>query len=119
MAHAQSDLELARIGRANKDILAEQVCFHAQQAAEKAIKAVFLSRKIDFPLTHDLEELIEIADRHKLVLSSDVREAGALTPYAVETRYPGVEQGVSVKEVNAAIQLAEGIIAWAKKQANL
>jgi len=92
LSHAQSDLELARLGRSSKDILAAQICFHAQQAAEKAIKAVLLSRQIDFPFTHDIEQLIEIAEQHKVDLTSDVRNAGTLTPYAVETRYPGSGQ---------------------------
>lgn len=34
-----------------------QVSFHAQQAAEKAIKAVFVFLQVDFPYTHDLDRL--------------------------------------------------------------
>ena len=61
LAHAQSDLNLARIARVQKDILPEQSCFHAQQAVEKALKAVLLFKKIEFPLVHDIEELLELA----------------------------------------------------------
>ena len=32
----------------------EDLCFDAQQASEKAIKALLISRRIDFPYTHDL-----------------------------------------------------------------
>lgn len=39
LEHAASDLKVARL--AHEEILSEHVCFHAQQAAEKAIKAVF------------------------------------------------------------------------------
>lgn len=115
LSHAQSDLELARLGHSSKDVLAAQICFHAQQATEKAIKAVFLSRQIDFPLTHDIEQLIEIAEQHKVDLTSEIRNAGTLTPYAVETRYPGSEQVINETEVREAVQLAEHAIAWATK----
>ena len=37
LAHAKSDLNLARLGKDRQEILPEQVCFHAQQAAEKAL----------------------------------------------------------------------------------
>ena len=40
--HARSDLALARLGRDAQDVLPAQVCFHAQQAVEKALKAVLL-----------------------------------------------------------------------------
>ena len=36
----------------------EQLCFHAQQAAEKSIKAVLLHQGIEFPFTHNLQLLL-------------------------------------------------------------
>ncbi len=50
MIHALSDLKLAQLGKENEDVLHEQICFHTQQAVEKALKAVLLFCKIDFPL---------------------------------------------------------------------
>ena len=38
------------------------VCFHAQQAVEKALKAVLASRDVVFPFTHDLDGLIEFCE---------------------------------------------------------
>ncbi len=40
--HAESDLRLARLGSLDPQIIRGQVCFHAQQAAKKAIKGVLL-----------------------------------------------------------------------------
>ena len=54
LAHARSDLASAKLLRANSDILPEQAGFHAQQSAEKAVKAVLLARNVDIPYTHDL-----------------------------------------------------------------
>jgi len=61
LSHAESDLNLARLARDREEILPEQVCFHAQQAAEKALKAVLLSRGIEFPLVHAIQVLVQIA----------------------------------------------------------
>ena len=49
LIHAYSDLNLARLGRESRDVLPQQICFHAQQVVEKAFKAVLLLYKIDFP----------------------------------------------------------------------
>ena len=42
LRHAESDLSLAQIKRNGDEILIETLCFHAQQAAEKALKAVLV-----------------------------------------------------------------------------
>jgi hypothetical protein len=49
---AVSDLLLAQ--SRPEGVLLEQLCFHAQQAAEKAIKAVLIQQAIGFPRTHNL-----------------------------------------------------------------
>lgn len=115
LIHAESDLKLAKLGRKDSDILYEQICFHAQQAVEKAFKAVLLFRKTDFPLTHDIEELIDISSEAGIAMSSEVMDAGSLTPYAVETRYPGYQERITELDVDEAISLAERVIAWAKE----
>jgi HEPN domain-containing protein len=114
LTHAESDLNLARLAKDHTEILPEQVCFHAQQAAEKALKAVLLHQKIEFPLIHDIEALLEIATQSGVSLPSDVAEAGELTPYAVEARYPGYEEDITPEQVDKAIRLAEGVVTWAR-----
>jgi hypothetical protein len=42
-----------------------------------------------------------------------VHKAGALSPYAVEARYPGYEEDITPVEVNEAIRLAERVVTWA------
>lgn len=42
--YSRSDLKLARLAAGDASIRPEQACFHAQQAVEKAIKALLLSR---------------------------------------------------------------------------
>ena len=113
LAHAESDLNLARVAREQKDVLPEQTCFHAQQTAEKALKAVLLFKGIDFPLVHDIEELLELAKQNGLALPREVSDAGTLTPYAVEARYPGRLEEITSSDVDEAIHLAEAVLRWA------
>jgi HEPN domain-containing protein len=114
LAHAESDLNLARIARERQDVLPEQACFHAQQAAEKALKAVLLFERIEFPLVHDLKALIGLLRDEAVSLPPEVREAGSLTPYAVEARYPGHLEAITPSDVDEAIRLAEVILRWAE-----
>ena len=51
LRYARSDLELARIDKP-EGVLLESLCFHTQQAAEKALKAALIFLEIDYPKTH-------------------------------------------------------------------
>lgn len=81
---ASTDREL----RARKLPNYDAACFHAQQAAEKLLKAVLQDRGIEFPRTHDLADLVSLDAGLPLhgVTIADIR---ALTRYAVIYRYPG------------------------------
>ena len=111
---ARSDLALARLGRDAADVLPAQVCFHAQQAVEKALKAVLLHRSSAFPLTHDLVALAEIAANAGIALPDWRDDLSGLSPYAVETRYPGRPDEIGEGDVDEALDLAARVLAWAK-----
>lgn len=113
LAHARSDLAFARLGL-NQDILPEQICFHAQQAVEKTLKAVLLHEKVDFPFTHDLEVLLDTLHGAGMEVPEELQDVGLLTPYAVETRYPGFWGEIGETDVREAIGLAERVLAWAQ-----
>ena len=57
---ARSNLALAK--NRVPDAYLEDLCFEAQQAAEKAIKAVMIARKVEFPYVHDLARLLSLLD---------------------------------------------------------
>jgi HEPN domain-containing protein len=114
ITHAESDLRMGRLGADDPEVLGEQACFHAQQAAEKALKAVLLSRAIDFPYTHDIKGLLKIAEMNGMVIPPAIQQASLLTPYAVETRYPGDWMDITETDVREALQIAEHTILWAK-----
>lgn len=49
LLRAESDLAMARVPRGSPKVLYEALCFHAQQAAEMAIKALLVGRSRPFP----------------------------------------------------------------------
>ncbi len=95
------------------DAYLEDLCFGAQQAAEKAIKAVMISRNIDFPYVHNLALLLSILEENGENVPDEVRRASRLTLYAVDIRYPSVEQPVTEQDYRDAIEIAEAVIQWA------
>ena len=58
---ARSNLALAKNRVPNAYL--EDLCFEAQQAAEKAIKSRLIRLGIDFPYVHDLARLLSLLDR--------------------------------------------------------
>ena len=92
----------------------EDLCFDAHQAAEKAIKAVMIMRGIDFPYTHDLARLMAVLESDGVTVPDVVRRATRLTPHAVHTRYPGLDEPVSEREHLEAVEASEAVVRWAE-----
>jgi len=115
-AHAKSDLRITELCRADDGVLPNQTAFHAQQAAEKAIKAVLLKHQIRFPRTHDLAALIALIEGHSVVWPFAPDEVEALSPFAMQTRYPDDTARLSENEVDEAIGVARKVVEWAEKQ---
>jgi len=114
LRYARADLALAKIPLPEEGLY-EQLCFHAQQAVEKCLKAVLIKFRVAFPKTHSIEHLIdllptEIPRNAKLIASA------RLTGYATVFRYPGDEEPVNEAAYHEAIQIAESILAWAEQQ---
>ena len=110
---ADSDLDLART-QLTGNVMIEALCFHAQQAVEKAIKAVLVHFDIPVPRTHVIEIVIDKAEQ-KVEIPKFVREAANLTPYASVTRYPGDYEARTDADLLDAIQEAEKVVTWAKE----
>lgn len=90
----------------------EIVLFHAQQAAEKFIKAVLAARGIIYRRTHDLFELSSLVAQQGLQVPVEQELLVRMGPYAVEFRYLGLSAPeVSRGEAEAMI---ENLRAWAQ-----
>jgi len=110
LRYAYSDLEMARTGRQPK-ILFEVLCFHAQQAAEKALKAVLIAKGVAPPKTHNIRTLLDLLPQD-IIPPTEVEDAASLTDYAVISRYPGDFESVDEEEYKQAVRLAETIVLW-------
>ncbi|MCP9449550.1 MAG: HEPN domain-containing protein [Nitrospira sp.] len=85
---ADHDLLNIENNLAAKDIPWDTVCFHAQQAAEKLLKAFLVCHGRDLSKTHDLVALLAKCvecDARLADLESDCRK---LTTHGVAARYP-------------------------------
>ena len=115
LTRAKSDLAIAKAPLPD-GALYEDLCFHAQQAAEKALKAVYQHNGWTFRFTHDLDELISGLKREGLEVPEGVVEADILTRFAWESRYPYLGEQVTREEHQEAIRQAETVIGWVEDQ---
>jgi len=90
----------------------EDICFDAQQAAEKALKAVLVYYGISLCRVHDLAELLTLGKSEIAPLPARIRAAAGLTVYAVQTRYPGTYPPVTAREARQATRTAERVVVW-------
>lgn len=90
------------------------MCFHAQQAAEKALKAIYLDRGWTFRYVHDLEMLLTGLRENGLTPPAGIGQAVLLTSYAFEARYPGPGEPVAEEEYKHAVDLAKAVVRWAE-----
>lgn len=83
--------------------------FHAQQAAEKYLKAFLVWHQIEFPKTHDIEVLLTLAAGANTGFAEALAGAAWLTPYGVEYRYPGDYPEATLKDAKQATGLAASV----------
>lgn len=113
MNRARSNLVRARSRMPG--IYLEDLCFDAQQAAAKAIKAVMIARDIEFPYVHDLDRLLTLLEPTGQPVPDEIHRAERLTRYATAARYPGMERPVSEQEHAEAVAIAEAVVRWAEE----
>jgi HEPN domain-containing protein len=89
VAKAEGDFTTAlREYRARKSPNYDAACFHAQQCAEKYLKALLQERGIEFDKTHDLIRLANLM-KQPIGLAGLRQKLAMLSAAAVEFRYPG------------------------------
>jgi len=111
---ASNDLAAARIGLEHGAPL-DTVCFHVQQAAEKLLKAALAARDLDYPFTHELRELLELAIPHYPWLEEFAGTIPEYTEFGVRLRYddlPGVTREETQKALAEVEKLREKLIGF-------
>jgi HEPN domain-containing protein len=111
LERADDDIRLVRRVVDDADIADAIVGFHAQQAVEKAIKAVLAAREIEYAKTHALGYLIGLVETNGIDAPAAVLDAGELSPWAVDFRYETDDEPALDRQ--ATLALIEEIRAWA------
>ncbi|MEK7838874.1 MAG: HEPN domain-containing protein [candidate division NC10 bacterium] len=121
----QVRLELVKawLAKADQDVLVagavldlampsyDPVGFHAQQAAEKALKALLVRHQVRFGKTHDMRGLLDLAERVAPGIGEQLAGVEALTPYAVDARYPGEDPPLGREDASARLDVARRVVA--------
>ncbi len=87
----------------------ETASFHAQQAAEKALKALLIRHQAEFGKTHDLGELLRLAEPMAPGITRVLADVEQLNRHAVDTRYPTSGPSVAREEATRDLGLAERV----------
>lgn len=109
LARAAEDLAAGEHGMRASPPFAGDAAFHAQQAAEKALKAFLTWHDEPFRKTHNLTELGGSCVRLDPTLEPTVRPASRLTEYAWKFRYPGEAQNPLAEEARGALAAARAV----------
>ena len=115
---AEGDFRTAeREARVRKAPNYDAVCFHAQQCAEKYLKALLTQQQISFRPIHDLEVLLGSILR----ISPDfefIRDLLLLlNDYAVDVRYPG--EAATKEEARAAVKAMRTVRVFVRQKLGL
>lgn len=113
VTRAEEDYALARSALRRRVPLRYGATFHAEQCAEKYLKALLVARRQAFPRTHDLAALSELCRRAGVIMPVDQDSLERLAAYAVQVRYPGEDP--SMDEAREAFQIAQAVRRFARK----
>ena len=108
LRYAEEDLRTAESLLKLPQAVPRHACWLAQQAVEKALKAVLIALQIDFPRTHDLDVLRNLLpdgwhlkDTHPDLVN--------LTEWATEARYPSDWAEPTDEEAEGAVEQARAV----------
>ncbi len=112
LALAESDLRIARLVLPLTPPEHHAVCFHAQQAGEKALKALLEAGNQPIPRTHDLALLTALLQLQGFASAEIAVHAAMLSDYGVTPRYPMPTGSATYEEARDAVASAEAVVAW-------
>jgi HEPN domain-containing protein len=95
----------------------DAACFHAQQMAEKYLKAYLQDTQQPVPRTHDLIELLAMCQPIDPVFALLEADLKSLNGYAVGVRYPG--QMADKEDAVQAVHLAKLVRQFMRQRLSL
>jgi HEPN domain-containing protein len=102
---AENDYRLAQMAINAEPPISEGACFHAQQCAEKYLKAYLQDQGVEVPRTHHLMVLFDLCLSLGAVFERLRDPLNEVDGYAVAVCYPGVS--VSKELGSSALKMAE------------
>ena len=114
LVKADNDLRTSLTMLEVNDPPTDTVCFHAQQCAEKALKAYLVSKDEHVERTHSIPRLVELCRKHDESYEQFVHSAPELTVYAVAGRYPDDWVDITEEDARLAIDSADAILRFVK-----
>jgi len=106
ISYGNADLRMANLGfTLGETAPFHLIAYHAQQSVEKYLKAYLLFFGVEFPYTHNLLRLLDLCPE-KDTWAGKMSSLQKLIPYAVSTRYPGIDEEVTEKEAREAVEIA-------------
>lgn len=115
LAKADEDLLAADAILATEMPFFDTAGFHAQQAAEKALKALLVRHQVNVRYTHEIRELLVAADQVAPGIRDRLRGAEELTGYAVDARYPGPQRPLRQEEAASYLEVARDVMAHVRE----
>lgn len=109
LSKADDDLVLAESAMTCAAPICWAAAFHAQQAAEKCLKALLTWHEVEYEKTHDIAYLLDLCAQVDSGIETSCGEAAALTEYAVEPRYPLPGRDTTQGEAREAIRIAHHV----------
>lgn len=117
VGRAEDDYAIALSALRRKKPLTYPSTFHAQQCAEKYLKAMLAARRQRFSLVHDLVKLNAECGAAGIFTGFSNTDLAILSEYAVKTRYVGDEP--PLEEARQVLEIAKGVRKFARKLLNV
>jgi HEPN domain-containing protein len=109
LEYARTDYNVALHDTTFHPIPIEIICYHCEQAAEKALKAILAYHNETIPRIHDLYRILELCIVHVSQLSDLSSQAKRLTDFAIVTRYPN-DIELNEADMKQALEYADQFI---------
>ena len=116
LRYANTDYSVALFIKNHHPIPIEIICYHCQQAGEKALKSVLALHNEKIPKTHDLYKLLELCSSHypdMISVFSD--QAVRLSDYSTITRYPDHTNDLIDADMTVALDFAKQILSYVER----
>ena len=109
LRYAEEDLRAAEASLLLPGVQPRHVCWLAQQATEKALKAILIFEQLDYPRRHDLDLLFGLIPAGWSV-KHEQADLACLTEWSVEARYPGDWPAATDQDARLAIDTARVMV---------